>query len=154
MTPIDFGVGLSIAGVTSMSKVRILIVEDIGFWREAISNMLRNEPSFEIVCEVADGLKAVLMAEQLQPTVVLLDIGLPLLNGMDAAGWIRKLAPRAGIVFLSEQRDTDIVQAALKLGCSYVLKSDAAKDLVVAIHSAAAGGSFMSQRLAHTRRNN
>ena len=131
-----------------MLKVRILVVDDIEFWRERVSSMLRKESSFEIVCEVADGLQAVLMAEELRPTIVLLDIGLPRLSGLNAARWIRNLAPKTRIVFLSEQRDLEIVGAALKLGCGYVLKSDATEDLVAAIRSAAAGEPFVSRQLS------
>lgn len=130
-----------------MSNVRILVVDDIAFWRKLISSVLQNESSFDIVCEVVDGLQAVLMAEQLRPTIVLLDISLPRLNGIDAARWIRTLAPTARIIFLSEQRDPEIIQAALNLACGYVLKSDAASDLIPAIHSVAAGKPFFSSQL-------
>jgi DNA-binding NarL/FixJ family response regulator len=131
-----------------VSKVRILMAEDTDLWREFVSTMLRNEPSFEIICEVLDGRKAIQMAERLQPTITLLDVGLPQINGIDAAGQIRNLAPKTRIVFLSEQRDVEIIQAALDVGCAYVLKSDAAKDLVPAIHSAIVGEAFISRQLA------
>jgi DNA-binding NarL/FixJ family response regulator len=130
-----------------MSKVRILVVENNRFWRELISAVLRNNPTFEIICEVVDGLQAVLMAEKLQPTIVLMDISMPRLGGIDAARWIRKLAPDSRIVFLSVERDFEVVQAALNIACGYVLKSDAATDLVRAIDSAAVGKSFISQQL-------
>src|ERR1700758_2279221 len=87
--------------VTRVSKVRILMAEDTDLWREFVSTMLRNEPSFEIICEVLDGRKAIQMAERLQPTITLLDVGLPQINGIDAAGQIRNLAPKTRIVFLS-----------------------------------------------------
>jgi DNA-binding NarL/FixJ family response regulator len=132
-----------------MSKVRILVAEDTELWRDFVSSTLRSEPSFEIICEVGDGLQAVLMAEQLQPMIVLLDIGLPELSGIDAARGIRKLAPNTRIVFFSEQRDVEVVQAALNVGCGYVLKSDAAKDLVAAIHSAATRKAFISHQLGN-----
>ena len=131
-----------------MSKVRILVIDDVAFWREFVCSMLRNEPSFEIICEVVDGKQAILLAEQFHPTIALLDIGLPLLSGIDAAAWIQKLAPNTRILFLSEQRDPEIVQAALHVGCGYVLKSDAATDLVRAIHSVARGETFISHQLA------
>jgi len=131
-----------------LSKVRILVVDDIAFWRDLVSSMLQHEPSFEIICEAVDGLQAVLVAEQFQPTIALLDIGLPRLSGIDAAKRIRTLAPQTRIVFLSEERDLEVVQAALDAACGYVLKSDAANDLIPAIHSVASGDSFISRQLA------
>src|SRR5277367_6177947 len=106
-----------------MSNVRILLVEDSEWWREVVTSILRDVPSFEIIGEAAEGRQAVLMAAQLQPEIVLMDIGLPSLSGIDAATWMRKLAPHSRIIFLSEQRDAEVVQAALNLGCGYVLKS-------------------------------
>jgi DNA-binding NarL/FixJ family response regulator len=131
-----------------MSKVGILVVDDFALWREFVSSVLRSEPLFEIVCEVVDGKQAVAMAGQLQPTVALLDIGLPKLSGIDAAITIRKIAPNTRAVFLSDQRDPDVVQAALQVADGYVLKSDAATDLVPAIHSVAKGDPFMSRQVA------
>jgi len=135
-------------GDAKVPNVHILVAEDVQLWREFISSTLRKESSFEIICEVVDGLEAVLAAEQLQPTIALLDIGLPLLNGIEAARYIRMLAPRTGIIFLSEQHDPEVVQAALDLASGYVLKSDAANDLLAAIHSVARGETFVSGRMA------
>ena len=131
-----------------MSQVSILIAEDNELWRDFIGLMLRIESSLEIICEVVDGLQAVLIAEQRQPTIALLDIGLPRLNGLDAARSIRERAPNTKIVFLSDYRDVEVVKAALVVGSGYVLKSDAADDLVTALHSAVRGESFLSRQLA------
>ena len=131
-----------------MSLVSILVVDDVECWRLFVSSMLRAEPTFEVVFEASDGLKAVQAAETLQPTVVLLDIGLPELNGIQAGGWIRRVAPSAKIVFVSMERDPDIVEAAWRLGaCGYVLKFDAARELVAAIHSVIRGEKFLSRSL-------
>jgi DNA-binding NarL/FixJ family response regulator len=135
-----------------MSKVRILVVDDVAFWRKFVCSVLRIEPLFEIICEAVDGNQAFVMAGRLQPTVALLDVGLPKLSGIDAAIAIRRLAPNTRIVFLSDQRDPDIVQAALQVAHGYVLKSDAAMDLVSAIHSAVRGETFISRQLADLRR--
>jgi DNA-binding NarL/FixJ family response regulator len=129
-------------------KVSILIAEDLELWREYVSSTLLKEPSFKIICEVVDGLQAVLMAEQHQPTIALLDIGLPRLCGIDAARSIQELAPNTRIVFLSGEQDTELIRTALELGSGYVLKSDAASDLVAAIHSVAKGETFLSRHLA------
>ncbi|MFZ1009239.1 MAG: response regulator transcription factor [Candidatus Sulfotelmatobacter sp.] len=131
-----------------MLKVRILVVDDVAFWREFVCSKLESEPSFEVICEVVDGRQAVVMAERLQPTIALMDVGLPELCGIDAAVEIRKCAPNCRILFLTEQCDSDVVQAALDAGCGYVLKSDAATDLVAAIHSVSRGHMFISRQLA------
>jgi DNA-binding NarL/FixJ family response regulator len=139
-------------GVVGMSLVRVLVVDDVDSWRTFVSSMLETEPSFEIVCEVSDGLEAVQAAEKLQPNVVLLDIGLPGLNGLQAGGWIRKVAPSAKIIFVSLEHDPDIVGSAVRLGAwGYVLKSDAAGDLVTAIHTVVRGEKFLSSSLAGYR---
>jgi DNA-binding NarL/FixJ family response regulator len=135
-----------------MSKVRILVVDDTAVWRDFVSATFRSEPSFSIVCEAVDGKQAFVIAERLQPTVALLDIGLPKVNGIDAAITIRKIAPSTRIVFLSDQRDPDIVKEALRVADGYVLKSDAATDLVPAIHSAAKGDPFISRHVADVLR--
>ncbi len=96
--------------------MRLLVAEDTELWRQFISSTLLKEPSFEIICEVADGLQAVLMAEQHQPTIALMDIGLPRLCGLDAARTIKQRAPNTAIVFLSGFQDVDIVRTALALG--------------------------------------
>jgi DNA-binding NarL/FixJ family response regulator len=135
-----------------MSLVRVLVVDDVDSWRISISSMLRAEPKFEIVCEISNGLEAVQAAEKLQPTVVLLDIGLRGLNGLQAGGWIRRVAPSAKIIFVSLERDPDIVGAALRLGAwGYVLKSDARRELVTAIHMVVRGEKFISCSLAGYR---
>jgi len=131
-----------------VSKVSILVAEDNQLWRNFIARTLQIESSFEIICEVVDGLQAILIAEQRRPTIALLDLGLPRLNGLDAARSIRELAPSTKIVFLSDHRDVEVVKAALAVGSGYVLKSDAADDLVTAIHSAIKGERVLSRQLA------
>jgi DNA-binding NarL/FixJ family response regulator len=123
----------------------VLVVDDVNSWRQFVSSTLHAEPSFEVICEVSDGLKAVKMAKRLQPSVILLDIGLPGLNGIEGAAWIRRVAPASKILFLTEQLDSDPLDAALKLGAKgYLLKSDAAKDLVPAIHAVVRSKTFIS----------
>ena len=134
-----------------MRKVRILVAEDNELWRDYISSLLLQEPSFEIICEVVDGLQAVQVAAQHQPTIALLDIGLPQLSGLDAARSIKTLSPNTAIVFLSGQQDMEVIQTALTFASGYVLKSDAASDLIAAIHSAARGEVFVSRQLTGLR---
>jgi NarL family two-component system response regulator LiaR len=127
-----------------MSVGRVLVVDDVEDWRRFVSSILLAEP-FEIVGEASDGLMAVHLAEQMQPTVVLLDIGLPGLDGIKAGAGIRRVAPDAKIVFVSQEFDPDIIRAALQLGAwGYVLKSDAARELVKAINTVVGGKDFVS----------
>jgi DNA-binding NarL/FixJ family response regulator len=130
-----------------VSKETILVAEDNKLWRNFIGWTLRIESSFEII-EVVDGVQAVVVAEQRRPTIALLDVRLPRLNGLDAARSIRELAPQTKIVFLSELRDVEVVKAALALGSGYVLKSDAGYELVTAIYSAVRGERVLSHQLA------
>jgi DNA-binding NarL/FixJ family response regulator len=131
-----------------MSVVRVLVVDDVEDWRRFVSSMLRAEP-FEIVGEASNGLMAVQLAEQMQPTIVLLDIGLPGLDGIKAGAGIRRVAPDAKIVFVSQHFDPDIIRAALQLGAwGYVLKSDAARELVKAINTVLSGKDFVSSSVA------
>jgi DNA-binding NarL/FixJ family response regulator len=135
--------------VLKVSAVRVVVVDDMEQWRLFISSLLQKDPSFDVLCQVADGLQAVRKVEALQPSVVLLDIGLPSLNGLQAGGWIRRLVPNVKLVFVSEQHDPEIVSAALHLdGSAYVLKSDTELDLIPAIHSVLRGEKFVSRGLA------
>ena len=99
----------------------------------------------QVVCEVSDGLEAVQKAEELKPDLILLDIGLPTLNGIEAARQIRKLAPESKILFLSQESSADVVQEALNLGAlGYVVKADARRDLSDAVEAVLLGEQFVS----------
>jgi len=101
--------------------------------------MLKDYPEFEVVGEGSDGLDAVEMSAQLHPDIVLLDIGLPELNGFEAAREIRKVSPASNIVFVAQTRNDDLMNEALKVGAKgYVSKMDAASELVPAIKAAVA----------------
>ena len=131
-----------------MALARILVVEDSEDWRKLIVCLLREVPSFEIVGEAWDGVRAIQMAGEMQPTVVLLDIGLPRLNGIQAGAWILKVAPAAKIIFVSQEFDRDLVDAALEIGAyGFVLKSDAGEALIPAIRAVTRDEKFMSDGL-------
>ena len=131
-----------------MSGVSVLVVDDTEDWRRLVSSILRAE-SFEIAGEASDGLMAVQLAEQMQPSIVLLDIGLPGLDGIKAGAAIRAVAPNAKIVFVSQHLDSDIIRAALQLGAwGYVLKSDVVRELVKAINTVLSGKVFVSSGVA------
>jgi CheY-like chemotaxis protein len=101
-----------------------------------------------IVGVVSDGLAAVLKAEELQPDVILLDVGLPKLNGIEAARRIRRIAPKSKILFLSQEIDVEVTRIALSDGHGYVVKSDAENELFAAIEAVVQGNKFVSRRLA------
>ena len=100
----------------------------------------------QVVGEATDGLEAVRIAKKLQPDMILLDIGLPNLNGLEAAKRILQVAPAAKIIFLTSNNDKDVVRAALSTGAQgYVLKSDAARELLTAVQKVLAGEHFVSR---------
>ena len=97
----------------------------------------------------SDGLEAIQKAGELQPDLILLDIGLPKVNGIVAARRIRNVAPKSKILFLSQELDSDVAQAALSEGGhGYVVKSDAEKELFAAVKAVMQGKQFVSRRLA------
>ena len=116
--------------------MRILVVEDFAPFRQFIAETLATRRDLHIICEVADGLEAVQKAAELRPDLILLDIGLPSLNGIEAARQIRKLVPESKIIFLTQESSADVVREALKLGAwSYVVKANAASDLLPALEA-------------------
>ncbi len=95
--------------------MRVLVVEDSAPFWPFIRSTLAERPDVQVIGEVADGLEAVQKAELLEPDLVLLDIGLPTLNGIEAARQIRKLAPASKIIFVSQESSCEVVQGALNL---------------------------------------
>lgn len=131
------------------SSTRVLVVDDYEPWRDFVSTTLRKQSGLDVVGLVSDGLQAVQQAEQLQPDLILLDIGLPRLNGIEVARRISKCAPQAKILFVSENRSAEIVEKALHAGAGgYVVKSDAAGELLLAVKAVLEGKKFMSASLA------
>jgi DNA-binding NarL/FixJ family response regulator len=124
------------------------VVDDFAGWRHFVIAKLRGNPSFQIIGVASDGLEAVLKAEELKPDLILLDIGLPRLNGIEAARRVRKVAPESKILFLSQELDADVVQAALSAGGhGYILKSDAGSELFAAVEAVMSGNKFVSRHL-------
>jgi DNA-binding NarL/FixJ family response regulator len=131
------------------ASVRVIVVEDDEKWRHFFSAALQKQPEVQVIGEVSDGLEAVQKAQELQPDLILLDIGLPTLNGIEAARRIRKVSPASKILFISENRSADIAEAALSTGASgYVVKSDAASELLPAVKAVLEGKRFVSASLA------
>ena len=136
------------AGPGTSSVVRVLVVEDFVLFRRFISSTLGKRQDLQVICEVADGLEAVQKVEELKPDLILLDIGLPTLNGIEAARQIRKLAPESKIIFVSQESSADVVQEALRLGAwGYVVKTRAGVDLLAAVEAVLEGRQFVSSGL-------
>ena len=118
------------------SLARILVVEDHVLWQGFVVRKLREQPGLQIIGVVADGLEAVQKAEELQPDLVLLDIGLPRLNGIEVAKRLRKVAPAARILFVSGDFCSDIIREALRIGAlGYVHKPNVGSELLPAIQA-------------------
>jgi len=131
-----------------VSHIQILLIEDSQAFRESVSSMLRRRASFQVVGEAEDGLEGVQKAAKLKPDIVLLDIGLPKLNGFEACRLIRKSAAESKVIFLTQESDTEVVCAALETGAlGYVHKSSVGNDLGLAIAAALNGKQFVSDRL-------
>jgi DNA-binding NarL/FixJ family response regulator len=114
--------------------------------------MFQKRPRLRIVGEASDGLEAVQKAQELQPDLILLDIGLPMLNGIEAARRIRELSPKSKILYVSEDRSLDFVEEALRTGAAgYVVKSDAGSELLSAVDAVLLGKRFVSASLAGKR---
>ncbi len=125
------------------------MVEDYEPFRRFVSSTLEKKPELVIVGESADGREAVQKAEQLKPDWVFLDIGLPSLNGIDAARQIRKLVPESKIIFVTQESSADVAQAAFDLGAAaYVVKSSAGGELLLAVEAVLRGRRFISSRVA------
>ncbi|MGC1903010.1 MAG: response regulator transcription factor [Candidatus Acidiferrum sp.] len=126
-------------------------MEDYEEYRQFLRLTLLKETKFVVVGEALDGLQALQQAEELQPDLILLDLSVPKLNGMEACRRIRKVSPRSKVVILSQESSPDVVEAALRLGAvGYLLKSDAI-DLPQALDAILHGAVFVSPRLKNYR---
>ena len=126
----------------------VLLVEDFAPFRRFIRSTLAKRENLKVICEVSDGQEAVQKAEELKPDLILLDIGLPTLNGIEAARRIRELSPESKIIFLTQESSPEVVQMALDLGAwGYVRKMTAGSDLLAAVDAVLAGRRFVSSNL-------
>jgi CheY-like chemotaxis protein len=129
--------------------IRILVADDNVSVRTKLCDILRTAPDFEIVHECADANGAIGKAVALQPTVVVVDISLPDMSGIEAVRQLRKVAPAAEIVMCSNYDEPHIVKEALNAGArGYVIKSDAANELVAAVRTVSKRARYVSPKLA------
>jgi DNA-binding NarL/FixJ family response regulator len=131
------------------SSVRILVVDDYEPFRQFFCSTLRRKADLQIIGEVLDGLEAVQKAEELQPDIIVLDLRLPTLNGIEAARRIRKVSPKSKIVFVTLESSADVVQETFSLGAlGYVIKTRAGSDLLSAVEAVRQGRRFISSGLS------
>jgi len=129
-------------------EFRVLVADDFEPWRNYACSELRKRDGAYSVQQTADGLETVQRAHELQPDLILLDISLPKMHGIDAARQIRSKCPKSKILFVSEDRSLDIVREALSTGArGYVVKSDGS-ELLAAVEAVRQGRFFVSKSLA------
>ena len=130
-------------------SIRVLVVDDYEPFRRFFCSTLRRKADLQIIGEMSDGLEAVRKAEELQPDLIVLDIGLPSLNGIEVARRLRKLSPHSRILFVSQETSTDVIQEALSTGAhGYVVKTDAGSELMEALDTVLRGGQFVGRRFS------
>lgn len=134
-----------------MSAVRILVADDHGVVRKGLRLILERHDGLEVIGEAADGREAVRLAEELSPDIVIMDVGMPQLNGIDATAQILHRNPRAGVIILSMHSDEGYIVRALSAGAKgYLLKDSAEEDLIQAVRIVAQGRPFFSPRITQT----
>lgn len=135
---------------TQNPRIRILVVDDHEVVRRQLCRVIRSQPDMEVISEAGDGQHAIQSASELHPDVILLDIGLPGLDGFTTARHIRSVAPTSEILFVSQHDTTQMVREALRAGArGYVVKVDALNELVPAVHAVSEKKQYISTRLAN-----
>jgi DNA-binding NarL/FixJ family response regulator len=127
--------------------VRILIVDDYEPWRAYVRSILAEDADLEILGECPDGLDAVKRSEELRPGLVLLDINLPKINGLEVARQISLVSPETKVLFLSSSQSVEVMREALKLGAGFVMKADAQRDLLPIVQAICRNEPFVRFRL-------
>ena len=133
------------ASGSSFPVTQILSVDDFEPYRLFVVSLLHERSDLKVICGVSNGLEAVQKAQELKPDLILMDIGLPGLNGIEAARRIRTLTPDSKIIFLTQESSPEVVREAAILGASgYVLKSQAETDLLIAVDAVLQGKRFFN----------
>jgi DNA-binding NarL/FixJ family response regulator len=130
-----------------MRRIRILLADDHTMISAGFQKLL--EPQYEVVGSVADGRALLKAAAELKPDLVLLDVGMPLLNGLDAARELKKLMPGVKLIFLTMNPDPDVASEAFRIGASgYLLKNSQSEELLQAVHNAVRGISYVTPQIS------
>jgi two-component system, NarL family, response regulator LiaR len=132
-----------------MDKIRVLFVDDHPIVREGLRILISSDPSLELVGEASDGLEAVKKAQELQPDVILMDLIMPRMDGIQAIAGIRKKMPKARILIITSFAEDNRIILAIKAGATgYILKDSLPEDLLEAIHNVARGDPTLSPSVA------
>jgi DNA-binding NarL/FixJ family response regulator len=132
-----------------MNKVRILVADDHEIVRRGLVSLIKTQPNWEVVAEANNGRQAVELAQQMRPSIVILDIGMPILNGLEATRQILRENPQTRVLILTITDTDQAVRAVLDAGArGFLLKSDAARDLVSAIDALQYNKTFFTARVA------
>ncbi len=135
--------------MTMTRKIKILIADDHTLVRAGLAAFLKISDDFEVVGEAADGVEVIEAAKKLKPDVILMDIGMPTLGGLEATMEIKKILPDVKILILTQYDDTLYVRRCLKAGASgYILKKAVTPDLITAIHAIASGEMYLHHSVA------
>ncbi len=134
-----------------MNPIRILLADDHGIVRRGLHYLLERSPGMQVIGEAADGREAVRLAEETSPDVVIMDIAMPNLNGIEATAQIVKKNPKAGVIILSMHSDESYLVRALSAGArGYLLKDSAEADLIRAVQAVSQGRPFFSPAISQT----
>lgn len=129
-------------------RTRLLLADDHALIRQGIKELLQKQ-GFQVVCEASNGQEALRIAEKVQPDVAIVDIGMPVLNGVDTAREMNKASPKTKVILLTQHAESQYVAEALRAGVKgYVLKSQAAEDLFDAIHEVCKGSVYLSPKIS------
>jgi DNA-binding NarL/FixJ family response regulator len=123
-----------------LASIRVLVVDDFKPFREFVRSTLAERPEWEVIGEASDGPEAVQKAVELKPDLILLDLGLPTMNGIEVARRFRELVPDAKIIFFTQESSVDLMEEALRMGVSgYVMKAKAGSRLLPAMDAVMSG---------------
>jgi DNA-binding NarL/FixJ family response regulator len=134
----------------TMNKLRILLADDHAMIRQGLRSLIDAQPDMEVVGEADNGWTAVSLASELSPQVIVLDISMPQLNGLQAMAWLRERAPHLKVLTVTRHSDESYLHGVLQAGAGgYLLKQSASEELVRAIRQVAAGRTYIDPRMTH-----